>query len=128
MIEVVPPGVRTTLLGQEDNDHAMPLDDYPTETLDLLREKPDAKEIVVERARFDQVTRTKRRSTDPQALTIACDPPVQSTAFLSNHPGDGRAAEEDAERNDREPGGIGFHGREQDDGANGQRQEHQHAQ
>ncbi|CAO5165364.1 uncharacterized oxidoreductase [Frankia sp. AiPs1] len=52
VIEVVPPGVRTTLLGQQDDDHAMPLDDFLTETLDLLREKPDAKELVVERARF----------------------------------------------------------------------------
>ena len=43
VIEVVPPGVRTTLLGQEDNEHAMPLDDFLTETLDLLRAKPDAK-------------------------------------------------------------------------------------
>ncbi|MEU6184182.1 SDR family oxidoreductase [Streptomyces coeruleorubidus] len=52
VIEVVPPGVRTTLLGQQDNDHAMPLGDFLTEALDLLREKPDAKELVVEGARF----------------------------------------------------------------------------
>ena len=52
VIEVVPPGVRTTLLGQQDSDQSMPLDDFLAETLDLLREKPDAKEIVVERARF----------------------------------------------------------------------------
>ncbi|WP_405976324.1 SDR family NAD(P)-dependent oxidoreductase [Streptomyces sp. NBC_00988] len=52
VIEVVPPGVRTTLLGQQDSDQSMPLDDFLTETLDLLRKKPDAKELVVERARF----------------------------------------------------------------------------
>ncbi|MFJ9097465.1 SDR family oxidoreductase [Streptomyces sp. NPDC102405] len=52
VIEVVPPGVRTTLLGQQDSEHAMPLDDFLTETFDLLREKPDAKELVVERAGF----------------------------------------------------------------------------
>ncbi|MGW6908013.1 SDR family oxidoreductase [Streptomyces sp. NPDC054940] len=52
VIEVAPPGVRTTLLGQQDDEHAMPLDDFLTETLDLLREQPDAKELVVERARF----------------------------------------------------------------------------
>ncbi|WP_413805795.1 SDR family oxidoreductase [Streptomyces sp. OE57] len=52
VIEVVPPGVRTTLLGQQDDDHAMPLDDFLTEVLGLLREKPDAKELVVEPARF----------------------------------------------------------------------------
>ncbi|MFD3842851.1 SDR family oxidoreductase [Streptomyces sp. NPDC058642] len=52
VIEVVPPGVRTTLLGQQDSDQSMPLDDFLTETLDLLRENPDAKELVVERAGF----------------------------------------------------------------------------
>ncbi|MEU9916183.1 SDR family NAD(P)-dependent oxidoreductase [Streptomyces sp. NPDC051001] len=52
VIEVVPPGVRTTLLGQQDSDQSMPLDDFLTETLALLREKPDAKELVVERAGF----------------------------------------------------------------------------
>ncbi|MFF1298030.1 MULTISPECIES: SDR family NAD(P)-dependent oxidoreductase [unclassified Streptomyces] len=52
VIEVVPPGVRTTLMGQQDSDQSMPLDDFLTETLALLREKPDAKELVVERAGF----------------------------------------------------------------------------
>ncbi|MBB6415465.1 SDR family oxidoreductase [Streptomyces sp. AK010] len=52
VIEVVPPAVRTTLMGQQDNDQSMPLDDFLTEVLGLLREKPDAKELVVERARF----------------------------------------------------------------------------
>ncbi|WP_405816116.1 SDR family NAD(P)-dependent oxidoreductase [Streptomyces sp. NBC_01390] len=52
VIEVVPPAVRTPLMGQQDNEQSMPLDDFLTEALDLLREKPDAKEIVVERARF----------------------------------------------------------------------------
>ncbi|MFD9187242.1 SDR family oxidoreductase [Streptomyces phaeochromogenes] len=52
VIEVVPPAVRTTLMGQQDNEQSMPLADFLTEALDLLREKPDAKELVVERARF----------------------------------------------------------------------------
>ncbi|MFF1307520.1 hypothetical protein [Streptomyces sp. NPDC058307] len=52
MIEMIPPGVRTTLMGQQDSEQSMPLDDFLTEVLDLLREKPDAKELVVERARF----------------------------------------------------------------------------
>ncbi|MER6162252.1 SDR family NAD(P)-dependent oxidoreductase [Streptomyces sp. NPDC001868] len=52
VIEVIPPAVRTTLMGQEDNEQSMPLDDFLTETLDLLREKPDAKELAGERARF----------------------------------------------------------------------------
>ncbi|GAB2992149.1 SDR family oxidoreductase [Streptomyces pseudoechinosporeus] len=52
VIEVVPAGVRTSLMGQQDSEQSMPLDDFLTEALDLLREKPDAKEIVVEPARF----------------------------------------------------------------------------
>jgi uncharacterized oxidoreductase len=52
VIEVVPPGVRTTLMGQQDDEQAMPLEDFLTEALDLLREKPDTKEVVVARARF----------------------------------------------------------------------------
>ncbi|WP_328977466.1 SDR family oxidoreductase [Streptomyces canus] len=52
VIEVAPPAVRTTLLGQQDSETAMPLDDFLTETLTLLREKPDAKENIVEQARF----------------------------------------------------------------------------
>ncbi|WP_029109235.1 SDR family NAD(P)-dependent oxidoreductase [Mycobacterium sp. URHD0025] len=52
VIEVIPPNVRTTLLGQQDDDQAMPLDEFLSETLELLAENPDAKELVVERARF----------------------------------------------------------------------------
>ncbi|MEU4234308.1 SDR family oxidoreductase [Nonomuraea sp. NPDC026600] len=52
VIEVAPPGVRTTLLDQQDDENAMPLEDFLTETLTLLRDQPDAKELVVERARF----------------------------------------------------------------------------
>lgn len=52
VIEIVPPSVRTTLLDQQDDDQAMPLDDFLTETLDLLRADPEARELVVERAKF----------------------------------------------------------------------------
>lgn len=52
VIEVVPPGVRTTLLGQQDDENAMPLEEFLLETMTLLNARPDAKEIVVERAKF----------------------------------------------------------------------------
>jgi uncharacterized oxidoreductase len=52
VIEVVPPGVQTTLMGQQDDENSMPLDEFLTETLTLLDAQPDAKEIVVERAKF----------------------------------------------------------------------------
>ncbi|WP_285189408.1 SDR family NAD(P)-dependent oxidoreductase [Rhodococcus sp. MEB041] len=51
VVEVVPPGVRTTLLGQQDDDHAMPLDEFLSETMELLRNDPNADEVVVQRAR-----------------------------------------------------------------------------
>lgn len=52
VIEVVPPGVRTTLLGQQDDENAMPLEEFLLETMTLLNARPDAKEIVGERAKF----------------------------------------------------------------------------
>ncbi|GGL18850.1 hypothetical protein GCM10010094_94970 [Streptomyces flaveus] len=52
VVEVVPAGVRTTLMGQQDSEQSMPLDDFLTEALGLLRGQPDGKELVVERARF----------------------------------------------------------------------------
>lgn len=52
VIEVVPPAVRTTMMNQQDDEQAMPLDDFLAETMTLLSTRPDAQEIVVERARF----------------------------------------------------------------------------
>lgn len=48
----MPAPVRTTLMGQQNSEDAMPLEDFLTETMNLLADEPDAKEIVVERARF----------------------------------------------------------------------------
>ena len=50
--KLVPAGVRTSLMGQQNNEDSMPLEDFLTETMELLAAEPDAKEIVVERARF----------------------------------------------------------------------------
>jgi uncharacterized oxidoreductase len=52
VIEVIPPAVQTTLLGQQDDENAMPLEDYLSETMALLNGQPAAKEIVVERVKF----------------------------------------------------------------------------
>jgi uncharacterized oxidoreductase len=52
VIELVPPAVRTTLLDQENDERAMPLDEYIDETMTLLRQHPDADEILVDRVRF----------------------------------------------------------------------------
>jgi uncharacterized oxidoreductase len=75
IVELVPPSVRTSLLpGQENNEVAMPLEDFVAETMKLLETQPDAKEIQVERVKFlrygeargdyDQVVATLNRS-DP---------------------------------------------------------------
>ncbi|MFB7653339.1 MULTISPECIES: SDR family oxidoreductase [unclassified Streptomyces] len=53
VVELVPPSVRTALLpGQEDNEHAMPLDEFVTEVVGLIEAEPDPREIQVERVKF----------------------------------------------------------------------------
>ncbi|MFB6773033.1 SDR family oxidoreductase [Streptomyces sp. NPDC056337] len=53
VVELVPPSVRTALLpGQEDNEHAMPLDEFVSEVVGLIEAEPDAREIQVERVKF----------------------------------------------------------------------------
>ncbi|MGV9558563.1 SDR family oxidoreductase [Streptomyces sp. NPDC003401] len=53
VVELVPPAVRTALLpGHEDNELAMPLDEFVAETVALLETQPEAKEIQVERVKF----------------------------------------------------------------------------
>jgi uncharacterized oxidoreductase len=52
VIELAPPPVRTTLMGQENAEEAMPLDEFLDEGMELLRSEPDAKEILVERVKF----------------------------------------------------------------------------
>ncbi len=52
VIELIPPAVRTTLMGQQDSERAMPLQAYLDETMTLLETLPDADEIVVDNAKF----------------------------------------------------------------------------
>ena len=53
VIELEPPSVRTELLpGQEDNEQAMPLDEFISEAVGLLEAEPAAREIQVERVKF----------------------------------------------------------------------------
>jgi short-subunit dehydrogenase involved in D-alanine esterification of teichoic acids len=79
--ELVPPSVQTELMpGQEDNPHAMPLDEFIDEAFSLLETQPDAPEIQVERVKFlrygeargdyDQVVATLN-GTDPHATASA---------------------------------------------------------
>ena len=52
VIELVPPAVRTTLMGQQDSEQAMPLEDYLDEAITLLQAEPEASEILVENVKF----------------------------------------------------------------------------
>lgn len=51
IIEIAPPAVATNLMG-EPVENAMPLDDFITETISLLRSQPKAREVLVERVKF----------------------------------------------------------------------------
>ncbi|MFG1909279.1 SDR family oxidoreductase [Kribbella sp. NPDC048928] len=52
VIELVPPAVQTTLMNQENDERAMPLDEYLDETMTILQQQPEAHEILVDRVRF----------------------------------------------------------------------------
>lgn len=52
VVELVPPGVRTTLMDQEESETAMPLDLFLDEVMGLLQSEPDAKEVLVENVKF----------------------------------------------------------------------------
>ena len=52
VIELVPPAVQTTLMNQQNNPQAMPVDDYLTETIAILRDQPDVTEVQVDRVKF----------------------------------------------------------------------------
>jgi uncharacterized oxidoreductase len=52
VLELVPPAVRTALMGQEDSGRGMPLEDYLDEVVELLRTRPDAREVLVEGVKF----------------------------------------------------------------------------
>jgi uncharacterized oxidoreductase len=52
VVELVPPAVQTTLMGQEDSPTAMPYDEFLDEVMSLLGSQPDAPEILVERVKF----------------------------------------------------------------------------
>ncbi|WP_309572025.1 SDR family oxidoreductase [Deinococcus sp.] len=53
VLELTPPAVGTDLMpGSRANPHAMPLDAYVTEVMDILTTQPDAREICVQAVRF----------------------------------------------------------------------------
>jgi uncharacterized oxidoreductase len=52
VIEIVPPAVRTTLMNQQDSEHAMPLDQFADEVIALLEVQATPGEILVDNVKF----------------------------------------------------------------------------
>jgi len=68
VIELVPPAVQTTLMGQSNEPSAMPLEDFLSESMSLFESQPDAHEILVERVKFLRNAETEGRYD--QVLTM----------------------------------------------------------
>jgi uncharacterized oxidoreductase len=66
VIELVPPHVATTLMGQQDAPTAMPVEEFLTETMDILRDQPDVTEVAVERVGF--LRNSEREGRYPEAV------------------------------------------------------------
>jgi len=94
VIELIPPAVRTTLMGQQDSERAMPLETYLDETMALLQTLPDTEEIVVENVKFlparQRVAVTDRLSdtgiTDHQRTPTLLGRPTHPTLVRSGPP------------------------------------------
>lgn len=61
VIELIPPAVRTALMGQENSERALPLDVYLTDTIDILRTQPDVTEVVIDRVKFHRNAELENR-------------------------------------------------------------------
>jgi len=68
VIELVPPAVQTTLMGQEDDESAMPLEEFLDETVQILEQQPDVEEVLVQRVRFLRDAEAEGRHADVLAL------------------------------------------------------------
>ncbi|ROP57945.1 MULTISPECIES: SDR family oxidoreductase [unclassified Rathayibacter] len=68
VIELVPPAVQTTLMGQQDDPSAMPLEEFLDETVRILATQPDVEEVLVDRVRFLRDAEAEGRHADVLAL------------------------------------------------------------
>ena len=67
VIELVPPAVRTGLMG-EPAPGAMPLEDYLSESFAILQAEPDVEEVLVDRVRFLRFAEVEGRYDDVLAV------------------------------------------------------------
>jgi len=72
VIELIPPAVQTALMGQENDERALPLDVYLTDTIDILTTQPDVTEVVIDRVKF-------LRNAEPEGRY------AQTVAALNSH-------------------------------------------
>ena len=68
VVELVPPAVQTTLMGQQDDESAMPLEEFLDETVRILEQQPDVEEVLVQRVRFLRDAEAEGRHADVLAL------------------------------------------------------------
>jgi uncharacterized oxidoreductase len=64
VVELVPPAVQTTLMGQQDDESAMPLEEFLDETVRILEQQPDVEEVLVQRVRFLRDAEAEGRHAD----------------------------------------------------------------
>ena len=68
VLELAPPAVATSLMGQEDDPNAMPVDEFLDETMSILASQPDAREILVSRVGFLRFAEREGRTDDVLSL------------------------------------------------------------
>ena len=68
VLELAPPAVATSLMGQEDDPNAMPVEEFLDETMSILASQPDAQEILVSRVNFLRFA--EREGRTDEVLTI----------------------------------------------------------
>ena len=68
VLELAPPAVATSLMGQEDDPNAMPVEEFLDETMSILASQPDAQEILVSRVGFLRFA--EREGRTDEVLTI----------------------------------------------------------
>ncbi len=68
VLELVPPAVRTDLMGQTESEYAMPLEEFLTEVMEILHTRPEAHEICVENVHFLRFAEAEGRYNDTLAM------------------------------------------------------------
>jgi uncharacterized oxidoreductase len=68
ILELAPPAVATSLMGQEDDPNAMPVEAFLDETMAIIASQPDAQEILVDRVKFLRFAEAEGRFDETLAI------------------------------------------------------------